>query len=187
MAASDLELQAGIFLVAPPVMQDPNFRRAVVLLCDHGSEGSFGLVLNRPIDLSLNEVLEGYFAFDEALCLGGPVQRDTLHFLHRHHDATTEGVALTDGVRWGGDFDVIRDLAQRGAASSDDLRFFLGYAGWSPGQLEMEVDAGGWLLTSSTADLVFSGTPDTLWRTVMQRMGGEYALLANFPDDPRMN
>lgn len=178
----------GMLLVAPPALADPNFRRAVVFLCDHNDEGSFGLVLNRPLALRLSEVLEdGVFSHDAGLALGGPVEPNTLHFLHRHAALEADAVAVRDGVYWGGDFEVVKDLIRTGNASNDDLRFFLGYAGWSPGQLQEEIDGGGWIVTPASSEEVFTDDADGLWRAVLARMGGEFALLVNYPDDPRMN
>ncbi|MDX1546953.1 MAG: YqgE/AlgH family protein [Rhodothermales bacterium] len=167
-------------------MDDPNFRRAVVLLCEHGAEGSFGLILNRPLTLELGELVAGV-ASTETVSLGGPVQQNTLHFLHRHGDRVSDAIPVVDGVLWGGDFEAIKDLLGSNGATPHDLRFFLGYAGWSPGQLLDEIEQGGWILTPAEDDLVFDAAPATLWRTVMRRMGGEYALLSNYPDDPRLN
>ena len=186
MTDPDIAPTPGVLLIAPPMMRDPNFWRAVVLLCEHGPDGSFGLILNRPLTLELSEVmndLEG----ENMVSLGGPVQQNTLHFLHRHGDIVTEAIPLLDGVLWGGDFDAIKTLIQTEVASPQDLRFFLGYAGWSPGQLEEEIAGGGWFLTPGDDVLIFPDDPKTLWRTVLRHMGGPYALLSNFPDDPRLN
>lgn len=184
MSAPDLD--PGTLLIAPPMLQDPNFRRTVVLLCEHGPEGSFGLILNRPLDLQLNEVMEGYLPYDDQVCLGGPVQRNTLHFVHRM-EAVHEGVQLPNGVQWGGRFETIKSALQQETVTAQELRFFIGYAGWSPGQLEDELEADGWILSTATPDLVFTDEPEELWRTALRQMGGEYAILANFPEDPRMN
>ena len=159
----------------------------MVLLCEHGAEGSFGLILNRPLDIQLSEAVEGFYAYDDTLSLGGPVQRDTLHFVHRCGEALPDAIALSDGVRWGGDFETLRTLLQQGEIDGTDVRFFVGYAGWSPGQLDDEIDQDGWILTESDAEAVFPDDASKLWRSVLRRMGGEYAILANFPDDPRMN
>src|SRR5690554_1503559 len=187
MAVPDLELSPGILLVAPPPLLDPNFRRSVVLLCEHGEEGSFGLILNRPLTLQLSEVLEGMEQYEDPLLLGGPVQPNTLHFLHRYGDIVTDAVSLVDGIYWGGDFEVVKALVQSRQTTGNELRFYLGYAGWSPDQLATEIELGGWILTKADASLIFSEEPGRLWRTVLRSMGGEYALLANFPDDPRLN
>lgn len=189
MAAAPLEPTAGRLIVAPPMLLDPNFRRTVVLLCEHGEEGSFGLILNRPLTLCLGEVLDGFLgdAGRLPLTLGGPVQPNTLHFVHAYGDAFGPAISLTPTLSWGGDFDQLTKHLHDPDADRSQLRLFLGYAGWSPGQLEAELADDDWLITPVRPTDVFTGHPETLWRDVLRRMGGEYALLANFPDDPRMN
>ena len=178
----------GTLLVAPPLSDDANFRRTVVLLCEHSLEGSFGLILNRPLTLQLSEVLDGPFGYDATLSLGGPVEPNTLHFLHRFEEGRVPGaVPLPGGVCWGGDFEAVQALVRAGDASPAVLRFFLGYAGWAAGQLDAEIEHDGWILTRADVPAVFPDDQEKLWRDVLRRMGGEYALLANVPDDPRMN
>lgn len=174
-------------LVAAPMMRDPNFHRSVILLCEHGENGTFGLILNHPLDMQLGDVIEEFFAYDPPVHLGGPVQRNTLHYVHRRPEDVPEGVALADGVVWGGDFESLKSIVRTGDVDYGDVRFFLGYAGWSPGQLEEEVEEGAWIPTSIVPDLVFDSGVQELWREVLRRMGGEYALLSTFPDDPRLN
>lgn len=157
-----------------------------MLLCEHGPEGSFGLILNRPLTLELSEVMSDLQG-ENMVWLGGPVQQNTLHFLHRHGELVTNAIPIIDDVHWGGDFEAIKTLVQTELATPQNLRFFLGYAGWSPGQLEEEISAGGWFLTHADDVLVFSEKPEKLWNTVLRHMGGDYALLSNFPEDPRMN
>ena len=169
------------------MLSDPNFRRAVVLLCEHTDEGSFGLILNKPLALELGEVVED-LSSSVQVSLGGPVQPNTLHYLHRHRDVLSDSVKVTADVAWGGDFDLVKALVLSEEASPESLRFFLGYSGWSAGQLEEEIEEGGWILTGlDDPELSFPDDPERLWRIVLRRMGGEYAYLANFPDDPRMN
>jgi putative transcriptional regulator len=188
MADSEVDLTPGTFLISAPMMQDPNFRRSVVLLCEHNDrEGTFGLILNRELDVHLGDVLDEYVTYDPPLYMGGPVQRETLHVLHTRPDEIPGGIDLGNDVTWGGDFEVVQQIAKGGDAAPDNLRFFLGYAGWGPGQLEGELGEEAWIPAPGAADLVFDTDPDQLWRTILRRMGGEYAVLANFPDDPRMN
>jgi putative transcriptional regulator len=188
MPDSEVDLSPGSLLISAPMMQDPNFRRTVVLICEHEpGEGTFGLTLNREIDVHLGDVLEDFVAYNPPLYLGGPVQRETLHYIHTRPHDIPDGVSLPGDVTWGGNFETVQQIVKGGSASFDDLRFFLGYAGWGPGQLEAELDEEAWITAPGGADLIFDTDPDALWRTVLRRMGGEYAVLANFPDDPRMN
>ncbi len=180
-------VRAGALLVAPPMQDDPNFQRAVVLLCDHNEEGSFGLVLNRQLSLQLGDILEELEAYKPPLLLGGPVQPNTLHYVHRLGNSISDAIEVVDGVYWGGDFESVKETVQTGNAQAQSLRFFLGYAGWTAGQLGQEIEAGGWIVANGEPDFIFSTEPAGLWRAVLLRMGGEYAWLANFPDDPRLN
>ncbi|MDZ4699165.1 MAG: YqgE/AlgH family protein [Rhodothermales bacterium] len=187
MANSELTPATGVLLIAPPMMDDPNFKRTIILLCEHGAEGSFGLILNRTLSLQLNEVVDGMTGYTGFLSQGGPVLQNTLHVLHRIGARVGETREVVSEVYWGGDFDAIQAILASREASEDDFRFFLGYAGWSPGQLETEIEQGGWILAISDESMIFSAEPKRLWSDTLRRLGGEFALLANYPEDPRMN
>lgn len=177
----------GALLVARPPLADPNFRRTVILLCEHTTEGSFGLVLNRPTGLSLGDAIDEPLPFDSALWSGGPVQTDTLHYLHPYGDAVDGALPVLDGVFWGGAFESVCEGVEGEWLDADRFRFFVGYSGWGPGQLDAEVDEGAWLVLDADPALVFSDGADVLWRHVLRRLGGEYALLSTYPDDPSLN
>jgi len=182
-----MDLAPGALLVAEPAMLDPNFKRAVILVCDHTEAGSFGLVLNRPSDLHLPEVLLEPVGLDHPVFIGGPVQPDTLHFLHAYADEISEAVPVGGGIGWGGPFDEVAEQIRRGAFDPDRFRFFAGYAGWGPDQLAGEVEDNSWILLPSDPTSVFATPPDRLWRSLIGGIGGEMALLVNYPDDPRSN
>lgn len=180
----------GSLLLAAPALADPNFRRTVILLCAHNEEGTFGLVLNRRLPLQLGDVLEEPVvagAMDRPLYQGGPVQIETLHFVHAEPDAVPDAVPLVEGVGWGGSFEDAMEQLAGGAIPSGAVRFFLGYAGWGPDQLAEEIEEGSWIVSEASAELVFDERGDDLWRHLIRALGGEFALLANYPDDPRMN
>ena len=177
----------GTLLVAEPPLADPNFRRTVILLCEHSVEGSFGLVLNRPTGHHLAEVSLTPLPFDGELSLGGPVQPDTLHYLHPYGDEVDGAMPVVEGVYWGGDFEQVQALLADETLDPERFRFFVGYSGWGPGQLDEEHDEGSWIVLPATADLIWAAADDTLWRRVLRALGGDYALLSTYPDDPRMN
>jgi putative transcriptional regulator len=188
MALSDqATIATGDLLIAPPMLTDPNFRRSVILLCEHGDSGSFGLILNRCVSVEMVEVVEDLASYREPIHIGGPVQTDTLHFLHRMPDLISDSRSILDDVHWGGDADMMLEAVASKGPDRNNLKFFLGYAGWTEGQLSAEVDAGGWIVVHGTPELVFYDDPRHLWQTVMRRLGGEYALFSNYPDDPRLN
>lgn len=180
--------EKGDLLISEPFLNDPNFQRTVVLLCEHSDEGTFGFVLNKPSILKGGDVLEDTFNFDPTLYIGGPVQQDTLHFIHHSLDGIEGGMALGNGLRWGGNFEQLLQLYQLGQIEEDHCRFFLGYSGWSEGQLEEELKANSWIVCKNpTAAEVFQAEAEELWRKSLQRMGGKYRVFSNFPTDPRLN
>lgn len=187
MIKDHTSLKAGALLVAPPMLWDPNFRRAVVLLCEHTEAGSFGLILNRSLTIVMEQIFDDLHGFDEEISWGGPVQPETLHFLHRLPEVIPGGIEIRPGIYWGGDFEAVKMAVRDGRLNPDDIRFFLGYSGWSPGQLAGEVEQGGWILTESFEDAVFDMAETAVWGQTMRSMGGSYAILANFPDHPSLN
>ena len=180
-------LAAGALLVAEPPMADPNFKRSVILLCEHSFEGSFGLVLNKPSPLQLSEVSGLKLPAGLQLGIGGPVQPDTMHFLHPFGGEIEGALPIAEGVWWGGNLESLLQGVEEERIDALHARFFLGYSGWGAGQLEEEVEEGGWIVLSATDSLVFAEEDDELWRQILRKLGGEYALLSTFPDNPRLN
>ncbi|MCS7013669.1 MAG: YqgE/AlgH family protein [Chloroherpetonaceae bacterium] len=185
--AKEFEITKGTLLIANAMLQDPNFKRTVVLVCEHNENGTFGLILNRPLDLRLEDVIEDFGEWDAPLWLGGPVQTNTLHVIHRLGDRIEGSQEVIDGVFWGGDYEEIRELVRLKTVSTAELKFFLGYSGWGPGQLDDEMRSGSWYLSKATAQTVFTEPPEKLWGRVLRAKGGDYAYIANFPEDPRLN
>jgi putative transcriptional regulator len=187
-ASSDNKPLNGSILISEPYLGDPNFERTVVLICSHvEDEGTFGLVLNRKSNLKLSDVVDVFNdTFEAELGIGGPVQYNTLHYIHRINDIP-QAVALHDGLYWGGDFESLRTLIAAGSVGNDDIRFFLGYSGWTPGQLQEEIDKNVWIVNNNAANKLFNLEADTLWRSILRQMGGKYKVLANYPVDPRLN
>jgi len=177
----------GTILVASANLFDPNFSRSVVLLCDHRPEGSFGLVLNRQLPHSLSEVTEGLEGWDAPLFRGGPVQENTLHFIHSRPDLEIGSQKVAPGVFWGGDFKQLQESIRAGQVEPDDVRFFVGYSGWGEGQLQDEIAKSSWYLTRGHAELIFCDDSNNQWRQIVKIMGPDYAIFANFPDDARLN
>lgn len=121
---SEFEITKGTLLIANVALQDPNFKRTVVLLCEHNEQGTFGLVLNRPLDLYLPDVLEEFDEWEAPLWLGGPVQTNTLHVLHTIGERIEGSIEVADGVFWGGDYEEIRELIRLKVLDKTNLKFF---------------------------------------------------------------
>ena len=162
----------GRLLVATPQMADDNFNRTIILMVEHTDAGALGVVINRPGGVPVEEILRGWapLATEPAVMfVGGPVERDAVLALGSHIDpdhAAETGTAMVVGPI--GVVDLSRDPNEIGAAL-DGLRLFSGYAGWSPGQLDSEMDAGGWMpVDAAPADVLTDQSTD-LWRTVLSR------------------
>lgn len=185
--APKAEPAPGMLLVAAANLHDPNFVRTVILLCEHQNEGTFGLVLNSVLPVQMSDVVEDLNGWDAPLYKGGPVQENTLHFLHCNANIGIGSNEILPGVFWGGDFDRLNDLLESRKANPDDFRFYVGYSGWGEGQLATEIERESWYLTTATRELVFCRDERNQWRMTLASMGSEYKMLSNFPDDPSLN
>ena len=178
----------GRLLIASPALIDPNFHRSVVLIAEHTEDGAMGLVLNRPAESLVSEVvpdLSGLAAEDALVYVGGPVASDSVIVLAEFDEPSLAGVLLDD------------DLGFVGSSGDDDLgdvaggvrraRVFAGHAGWGPGQLEGELEEDSWIVEPPRREEIFSEDPETLWAAVLRRKGREYALLSTMPPDPSVN
>lgn len=179
-------LAAGQLLIAEPFLADPNFARSVILLCEHSSEGSVGFVINRATQLTLGDLLPELYTPLLGVSQGGPVQLDTLHMLHRTPDVFG-GNQITPGVYWGGSYEALQDAVVTNNYQPMDLRLFVGYSGWSPGQLEKEVKEGSWLVADISEDILFETNTQDIWKSAIKLLGSEYAYLANLPLNPQLN
>jgi putative transcriptional regulator len=182
-----IEPASGILLIADPFLKDPNFLRSVVLLCEHQTEGSFGFVLNRPFENTLDELIPELEGFPIPVFEGGPVQKDSLHFLHQLPVEIPGGQEIIKGVYWGGDFEAVISLLKEGRLNPDKIRFFIGYSGWSEGQLNTEMTEKTWLTVAAEKELVFHEKYQEIWKEALRHLGGEYEMMINFPLDPQLN
>lgn len=179
--AAQQEVKSGQILLAEPFMQDPYFRRAVVLLCEHHDEGSVGFILNKSIDMGLNDLMTEFPKFETEVFYGGPVQTDTLHYVHNVGDLLEESVKVADGVWWGGDFEQLKFLISSQLIEPHNIRFFVGYSGWSSGQLSEELGYGSWVQADMDANYLFKTKPRELWSQVMYNKGNVFEILADMP------
>lgn len=177
----------GTLLIAEPFLKDPNFRRTVVFICDHHQQGSFGFVLNRSYGHTLDELMNNVGDMKIPVFYGGPVQLDTIHFLHQYPAQIAGSYEIVNGICWGGDFELAVDLLKKGEIQSSGIRFFIGYSGWSQGQLPDELNQKSWLTLEATRNLVFHRNTDEIWKDAVTSLGGDYAMMVNFPTDPQLN
>ena len=177
---------AGSLLVASPALYDPNFRRSIVLLTEHSDEAAMGLVLSRPSPVSVVDAAPALASLvepDAVVYAGGPVQPEAVLVLAEFEDPDASAGLIV------GDVGFVRADADPAlaAAAVRRARVFAGYAGWSGGQLEAELQEPSWLVVPALTTDVFEPDPDALWRTVLRRQGRRYVLLASMPPDPSLN
>jgi len=174
-------------LLAEPFMQDPNFKRSAVLLTEHGEEGSVGFILNKPLNMRIDELIEDFPEFDSEVLFGGPVQMDTIHYIHSLGELLEDSVQIIQGVFWGGDFEKLKFLINSKLIDPAQIRFFVGYSGWSEGQLIDELAFGSWVTAEMDANYLFKSKPKGLWRQVMYNKGDTYTVIAQMPDPVSWN
>ena len=187
-ANNKIEPQKGDLLISEPFLNDPNFVRTVILLCEHNEDGTFGFVLNKPAQITLNELIEDADGRDDTIFVGGPVQQNTLQFVHRNNDLIEGGIEVMDGLYWGGNFEQMLTILETNLISKDEIKFFVGYSGWASGQLKGELELNSWIIFRNVSiDMIFDTNVESLWKEVLNTMGGKYKIISNFPVDPRLN
>jgi len=183
------KIAPGKVLVADPFMTESNFRRSVICLCDHSkTEGSIGFILNKPINIKLAELI-GDIEVDEEFKVyyGGPVATDTIHYMHNIGDLLEESIKVTQGLYWGGNYEKLKFLMESGLVKSNNIRFYVGYSGWSPGQLKEELKYGSWMTSDVHANYVFKSKSSKLWKQVLDNKGNTFSVIAQMPNGISLN
>jgi putative transcriptional regulator len=178
---------AGILLISDPFLKDPNFMRTVVFLCEHREQGSFGFVLNRKYDQTIDELVPELEGFKIPVYYGGPVQMNTLHFLHQYPEEIPGGEEVIKGVYWGGDFEMAVQLIRSNQLDINKIRFFIGYSGWGSGQLNEELSEKSWLTVKAVRKIIFHKQLEEIWKDSLRHLGGDFEMMINFPIDPQLN
>jgi putative transcriptional regulator len=176
----------GKLLLSAPFLNDI-FKRSVIYLTEHNDEGSIGFIVNKPLKMTASDVIEDLSGFKAPVFLGGPVQQEMLNFIHKAGDKIDGGLEIGNGLFWGGNFETVKILAASGALDPMDFRFYMGYAGWSPGQLEDEMDFDSWIVTDFNESRIFDRKTDSMWSDLLRDMGGEFKIISTFPEDPSVN
>ncbi len=147
--------QQGILLIADPFLKDSNFMRSVILMCRHNEEGSFGFVLNKLFNQTLGDLISEMEGYDIPVYTGGPVQMDTVHYIHQYPELLPDSQLISGNIYWGGDFEKLKTLIKNEEVDISKIKFFIGYSGWNNGQLEDELSQKSWLTATSNRNIVF--------------------------------
>jgi len=177
----------GKLLIAEPsILSDSSFNRSVVLLTEHNEGGSVGFIFNKPSPYTISDLIPDV---DSSLKVyfGGPVSEDNLYFVHKVPELIPDSIEIADGIFWGGDFEAIQSLLKDDILSKQDIRFFLGYSGWSQKQLEEELQTTSWLIVENKFQNLFTINHSNFWKNELLKFGGIYRLWANAPKDPSLN
>lgn len=177
---------AGMLLIAEPFLSEPAFARTVILLCVCDKEGAFGLVLNRPSAYLLTDLLTSAFPCSLPVYIGGPVQPESLHMLHCVPELLG-GTEVWNGVYLGGDYEQAQELLYHDQHPNPVARFFSGYAGWSPGQLEQELEQKSWLVAPASLPLLFNIPAHEVWKHAVVSLGSPFSSLVHYPLCPQLN
>jgi putative transcriptional regulator len=175
----------GHLLISSGGLYDPNFRHTVVLIGEHNADGALGVVLNRALDITVEQALPPLAVWvppEEPLFQGGPVQPSSPVLL-----AELEDPALADILVFGSVGFLVGDVSKEAESAILRARAFAGYSGWAPGQLEAEMVEDSWIVDPAREEDVFTESPELLWSRVLQRKGPEYRRLSRMPYDPSMN
>ena len=179
--------EKGKILISEPFLPDSFFNRTIVYLADHNPDGSVGFILNKKLEIKVCDAVSGFDGWEEYLSMGGPVAPDTLHYLHNLGDKIPKSVWVDENIFWGGDIDIIRKMISGGKLNNSQIRFFLGYSGWSAGQLERELKENSWVIAKINTDIVLNNQVENTWKRVLRGFKNKYRMWADFPESPDMN
>lgn len=182
-----LSLKQGRLLIAEPFMNDPYFKRSVVLLTEHKKEGSLGFILNQPLNITINDTLKDFPVFDAPIFMGGPVQTDSLFYIHTQGEIITESEHIIDNLYWSGNFDQLKEMINSQQIFPHEVMFFIGYSGWDFKQINNEVKNNSWIISDLNKFSIADFQQQDFWRTALQKMGSQFSMLSNFPEDPSLN
>ena len=183
-----MDERVGQILIAEPFMEDPNFAKGVVLLCDFQREhGTVGFILNKPVEMKVHQLVAGFPEVDMDVYFGGPVGQDTIHYVHTLGHLLDGAVPIRDGLYWGGDFETLKVLIDTQVVTDKDIKFFVGYAGWSPGQLKEELQLGSWVVDQMDNNYLINIPADKLWKSSLQNKSGTFGIIAEIPDSINWN
>lgn len=185
---SNFKISKGTLLISQPsILTDVSFSRAVILIAEHNMTGTVGFIINKPlpytIDALVPEIDASFSVFN-----GGPVEQDNLYFVHTVPEVIPNSVEISDGIFWGGNFEVLTHAVNSGKIDKKQIRFFLGYSGWQPSQLEKEIEEQAWMMVKNEyKNRIFEKPANDFWKKELLDLGGTYAIWSNAPEDPSLN
>ena len=183
-----LKPKKGRLLISEPSMEDANFFRSVILLAVHNENESVGFVLNQPTKIKVHHLIEQFPKSDFPIYIGGPVERNSLHYIHTLGTKIEGSQKIMEGLYWGGDFEIVKQMVKNKEVDNDSIRFFAGYSGWDKDQLISEVRENSWIIVPSDKECCMKlSSNKELWSSFIKKMDAKYAIWTNLPADPFLN
>ena len=182
-----LKATKGKLLISEPsILNDKDFNRSVIYLTEHNKEGSIGFIINKPTEFVLNDLIPEIDC-KFTIYSGGPVEQDNLYFIHQIPESIPNSIEISKGIYWGGDFESLTQLLNDKTVNPTDIRFFLGYSGWSINQLNEELKETSWIVTNNHYSNLLDVNSNDIWKQQLLKIGGEYQIWANAPKNPSLN
>lgn len=183
-----LKAKKGRLLISEPSMEDSNFFRSVILLAVHNENESVGFVLNQPTRIKVHHLIEKFPKSNFPIYIGGPVERNSLHYIHTLGTRIEGAQKIMEGLYWGGNFEIVKQMIEKKAVENDSIRFFAGYSGWGKNQLISEVKENSWIIVPSNKECCMKlSSNKELWSSFIKKMDTKYAIWTNLPVDPFLN
>jgi putative transcriptional regulator len=184
---NNLEPEKGRILISEPFLDDNYFKRSVVLLCEHNEEGTFGFVLNNYVDLKLPEIMADFPEVNTRIGIGGPVETNNLYYIHTMGEKLEGSLEIMEGLWMGGSYEIMKLLLESDQTDVSTFRFFVGYSGWEPEQLDEELKRNSWIVSNASVADIMNTSQEKLWAESLRAMGKRHSIVANFPEDPTLN
>ncbi len=185
--SNNIPPKKGRILIAEPFLHGDYFSRSVVFLVAHSNKGAVGFILNKKVDVQLQDIFVDFPEFEANVFLGGPVSADSVFFVHTLGEKLPGSINVLGKLYWGGDFEALKELISSGSVSPQDIHFFLGYSGWDAGQLEDELKDDSWLVTDVEESAVLRDDSKVSWTDFVKKAGNRYSLWENYPENPSFN
>lgn len=182
-----LNIKKGQLLISEPSLSDPIFFKSVVLITHHTASESVGLILNQATKTDLDQIIDDIPSNNFPIYIGGPVQKNAIHFIHTLGDMIPNTQEIIEGLYWGGDFDQVLRLMTEDKIAKNHIRFFAGYSGWGKDQLNHEIKKDGWITHEPNINLCMQNSTEKLWSDLIKTKSKKYAIWANIPKDPSLN
>jgi len=179
--------QMGHVLIAEPFLSGSYFNRSIILLASFSEKGAVGFILNKKVDYPVEDLFVDFPDFDSEIHIGGPVGTDSIYFIHTLGDSVPGSLHIKEDLYWGGDFDALKLQIKLGMVRPNQVRFFLGYSGWDPWQLEEEIKENSWLVADIPQSDLMTIDENEMWVESVKSMGGKYSMWENFPENPSLN